>query len=67
MILTRKDADAINDHKVKPKLTKGTKDWYDVIKVLEAGKDWNYIERSYSVENEHKVELEKLIQKPIKN
>ena len=59
------DADAINDHKVKPKLTKGTKDWYDVLKVLEAGKDWNYIEKSYSVENEHKVELEQLIEKSI--
>ena len=59
------DADAINDHKVKPKLTKGTKDWYDVLKVLEAGKDWNYIEQSYSVKNEHKLELEQLIEKSI--
>jgi hypothetical protein len=61
------DADATNDHKVKPKLTKGTKDWYDVLKVLEAGKDWDYIEKSYSVSKDQKDQLVKLTQKSFKN
>ena len=55
------DADATNNHNNKPKITKGTKDWFDVIKVLKAGKSMSYVEEKYTVTQEQKTELESLI------
>ena len=55
------DADAIHKHNNKPKITKGTKDWFDVIKVLKAGKTMSYVEEKYLVTQEQKTELQSLI------
>jgi len=55
------DADATHNHNNKPKITKGTKDWFDVIKVLKAGKSMSYVEEKYTVTQSQKTELESLI------
>ena len=55
------DADATHNHNNKPKITKGTKDWFDVIKVLKAGKSMGYVEEKYTVTQSQKTELESLI------